>query len=149
MRDATREELECVDKYIKSISKSTRINFFAILENGNTIQSIEPKQPVKRGQRAKMCPIDDFKGEDINMNNYLEQYSKEQIKKNLETVLKLEYLGVHIENTKDLKDEYGLETIIAYYFTVPEFSTIEIENKELNEKSKRWYRNSYKIHMGH
>lgn len=70
------------------------------------------------------------------MSNYLERYSREQIKKNLETVLRLEYLGVHIEDTKDLKDEFGLETIIAYYFTVPEHSTIEVENKELNEKVK-------------
>lgn len=40
MRDATKEELESVDRYIKSISKPTGLNFFAILENGNIIQSI-------------------------------------------------------------------------------------------------------------
>lgn len=60
MRDATKEEIESVDNYIKSISKSTGINFFALLENGSTIQSIEPKQPVKHGQRAKIYPVDDL-----------------------------------------------------------------------------------------
>ena len=68
MRNATKEEMESVDKYIKSISKPTGINFFAILENGNIIQSIESKQDVKRGQRAKIYSIDDFKGEGVDMN---------------------------------------------------------------------------------
>ncbi len=69
MRDATREELESVDKYIKSISKPTGVNFFALLENGDTIQSIESKQPVKRGQRAKMCLIDDKCEINLEMEN--------------------------------------------------------------------------------
>lgn len=70
------------------------------------------------------------------MSTYLEQYSKEQIKENLETILSLEYLGVHIEDTKNIKDKYGLESIVAYYFTVPEFSTIEADDNKLNEKIK-------------
>ena len=37
-----------------------------------------------------------------------EDYSKEQIEKNLKTVLTLEWLGVHIENTKEVADEYGI-----------------------------------------
>lgn len=69
MRYATKEELESVNKYIESISKPTGVNFFAVLENGNTIQSIEPKQPVKRGQRAKMCLIDDECEIDLEMEN--------------------------------------------------------------------------------
>ena len=69
MRDATKEERESVDKYIKSISKPTGVNFFAILKNGSTIQSIEPKQPVKRGQRAKMYPVDDKCDFDLEMEN--------------------------------------------------------------------------------
>lgn len=59
MRNATKEEMESVDRYIKSISKPTGINFFAILENGSTIQLIEPKHQVKRGKRAKIYPVDD------------------------------------------------------------------------------------------
>lgn len=60
MRDATKEEIESVDNYIKSISKPTGVNFFAILENGSTIEALKPKQPVKRGQRAKIYPVDDL-----------------------------------------------------------------------------------------
>lgn len=71
MRDATREELESVDKYIKSISKPTGVNFFALLENGSTIQSIEHKQPVKRGQRAKLYPIDDWSEFDNEGEDYV------------------------------------------------------------------------------
>lgn len=33
MRDATKEELECVDNYIKSISKPTGVNFFDEIED--------------------------------------------------------------------------------------------------------------------
>ena len=72
VRNAIREELESVDRYIKSISKPTVVNFFAILENSNTIQSIEPKQLVKRGQRAKMHLIDDECDIDLEMEkNYV------------------------------------------------------------------------------
>lgn len=60
MRDATKEEVESVNKYIESISEPTGVNFFAVLENGNTIEALEPKQPVKRGRRAKIYPIDDL-----------------------------------------------------------------------------------------
>lgn len=70
------------------------------------------------------------------MSNYLEQYSKKQIQENLETVFALEYLGVHIEETKNLKNNLGLECIVAYYFAVPEFSTIEVDDSKLNEKIK-------------
>lgn len=69
MRDATREELESVDRYIKSISKPTGVNFFVILENGSIVQSIESKQPIKRGQRAKMHLIDDESDIDLEMEN--------------------------------------------------------------------------------
>lgn len=63
-----------------------------------------------------------------------EDYSKEQIEKNLKTVLTLEWLGVHIEDTKEVTDEYGIPSKTIYYFSVPETSTIEVEDKELNEK---------------
>ena len=63
-----------------------------------------------------------------------EDYSKEQIEKNLKTVLTLEWLGVHIEDTKEVTDEYGIPSKTVYYFSVPETSTIEVEDKELSKK---------------
>ena len=55
-----------------------------------------------------------------------EEYSREQIEKNLKTVLTLEWLGIHIEDTKEKNDEYGIPSKTVYYFSVPETSTIEI-----------------------
>ena len=72
-------------------------------------------------------------GEIMNGNN-LSDYSREQIEKNLKTVLTLEWLGVHIEDTKEITDEYGIPSKTVYYLSVPETSTIEVEDKELNKK---------------
>lgn len=69
----------------------------------------------------------------MNGNN-LSDYSREQIEKNLKTVLTLEWLGVHIEDTKEITDEYGIPSKTVYYLSVPETSTIEVEDKELNKK---------------
>lgn len=69
----------------------------------------------------------------MNGNN-LSDYSREQIEKNLKTVLTLEWLGVHIEDTKEVKDEYGIPSKTVYYLSVPETSTIEVEDKKLNKK---------------
>ena len=69
----------------------------------------------------------------MNSNN-LSDYSRKQIEKNLKTVLTLEWLGVHIEDTKEVTDEYGILSKTIYYFSVPETSTIEVEDKELNKK---------------
>lgn len=69
----------------------------------------------------------------MNSNN-LSDYSREQIKKNLKTVLALEWLGVHIEDTKEVTDEYGIQSKTVYYFSVPETSTIEVKDKELSKK---------------
>ena len=63
-----------------------------------------------------------------------EDYSKEQIEKNLKTVLTLEWLGVHIEDTNEVTDEYGILSKTVYYLSVPETSTIEVEDKELSKK---------------
>lgn len=52
-----------------------------------------------------------------------------QIEENLKSVLTLEYMGIHIEDTRE-KDFKQL-----YYFSVPERSTIEISNA-LNDKIK-------------
>lgn len=45
-----------------------------------------------------------------------------QIEENLKTVLTLEYMGIHIENTK----EQGFKQL--YYFSVPERSTLKVES---------------------
>lgn len=58
----------------------------------------------------------------------LENNSK-QIEDNLKTILTLEYLGIHIEDTKE-RDFKQL-----YYFSVPEKSTIET-NDFLNDQIK-------------
>ena len=47
--------------------------------------------------------------------------NKKQIEENLKTVLTLEYMGIHIENTK----EQGFKQL--YYFSVPERSTLKVE----------------------
>lgn len=53
----------------------------------------------------------------------LENNSK-QIKENLKTVLTLEYMGIHIEDTKE-QDFKQL-----YYFSVPERSTLKLESEK-------------------
>ena len=48
--------------------------------------------------------------------------NKKQIEENLKTVLTLEYMGIHIEDTK----EQGFKQL--YYFSVPERSTLKVES---------------------
>ena len=48
--------------------------------------------------------------------------NKKQIEENLKTVFTLEYMGIHIENTK----EQGFKQL--YYFSVPERSTLKVES---------------------
>ena len=69
----------------------------------------------------------------MNGNN-LSDYSRDQIEKNLKIVLTLEWLGIHIEDTKEVTDEYGTPGKTIYYLSVPETSTIEVEDKELSKK---------------
>lgn len=66
----------------------------------------------------------------------LEHYTREQIEKNLKIVLTMEWLGIHIEDTKEVTDEYGIPSKMVYYFSVPETSTMEVEDKELNDQIK-------------
>lgn len=62
----------------------------------------------------------------MNLENNLEY-----IKESLRTILKLEYLGVHIEGTKE-KDFKQL-----YYFSVPERSALQVETaKDLIDVAK-------------
>nr|DAK93454.1 MAG TPA: hypothetical protein [Caudoviricetes sp.] len=48
--------------------------------------------------------------------------NSKQIEENLKTVLTLEYIGIHIEDTK----EQGFKQL--YYFSVPERSTLKVES---------------------
>lgn len=69
-------------------------------------------------------------------NNYLNN-DREQIKKYLKIVLNMEWLGIHIDDVREMRDEYNLISKMVYYFSVPETSTIEVkEDKELNDKIK-------------
>lgn len=63
-------------------------------------------------------------------------YNIEQLKQNLEIVLALEYLGIHIEDTKEETDKYGISSKTIYYFSVPERSTIEVKDEDSKEKVK-------------
>lgn len=63
-------------------------------------------------------------------------YNAEQLRENIEAVLLLEYLGVHIEDTKEEVDRWSLSSVTGYYYSVPEFSTIETEDEEFNNKIK-------------
>lgn len=48
--------------------------------------------------------------------------NSKQIEENLKTILTLEYIGIHIEDTK----EQGFKQL--YYFSVPERSTLKVES---------------------
>jgi hypothetical protein len=64
------------------------------------------------------------------------EYDKEQIKDNLQTILGLEWFGIRIEDTKEMSEPYGIATKTIYYYSVPETSTIEIEDVEVNKRIK-------------
>ena len=53
-----------------------------------------------------------------------------QIVKNLQTALLMEYYGIRMEETKEI------EHTTHYYISVPESSTIEVNDQELNDKIK-------------
>ena len=74
-----------------------------------------------------LCVWTRFKdGIAMNLENNLEY-----IKESLRTILKLEYLGVHIEDAKE-KDLKQL-----YYFSVPESSALQVESaKDLIDVAK-------------
>lgn len=66
----------------------------------------------------------------------MKEFNKELVLDSANVILNLEYLGVHFEDTKEEKSKYGLYTKMAYYFSVPESSTIEVDNEELNARIK-------------
>ena len=51
-----------------------------------------------------------------------------QLEENLEAILNLEYLGVHIEDTKEQDGKQ------LYFFSVPESSTLQFKDSEMNER---------------
>lgn len=67
------------------------------------------------------------------MNN---NHNMEQLRKSVETTLCLEWLGVHFEDVRKEKDAWGLETKTSFFYSVPESSIIEVEDKKLNDKIK-------------
>lgn len=62
--------------------------------------------------------------------------NKEQLASNIEKVFLLEYLGIRFEDTKEEKDSYGFHSKTIFLFSVPESSTIELEDEELNARIK-------------
>ena len=62
---------------------------------------------------------------------------QKQFENYLNIIFGLEWLGIRMEETKEEKDSnWFFTTKTAYYFSVPESSTIEIENQELNARIK-------------
>lgn len=62
---------------------------------------------------------------------------QKQFEKYLNTIFGLEWLGIRMEETKEERDSNWFSTTkTAYYFSVPESSTIEVENQELNIRIK-------------
>lgn len=66
----------------------------------------------------------------------MEELNKDEILDSATIMLNLEYLGVHFEDTKEEKSKHGFFTKMAYYYSVPESSTIEVDNEELNARIK-------------
>ena len=60
----------------------------------------------------------------------------EQIKSNVTIILNLEYLGVRFEETKDEYDSHRVIPKTAYYYSVPESSTLDVESEALNDRIK-------------
>lgn len=61
---------------------------------------------------------------------------QKQFENYLKIIFGLEWLGIRMEETKEEKDSDWLSSKTAYYFSVPESSTIEIENQDMNARIK-------------
>lgn len=66
----------------------------------------------------------------------MKEFNKELVLDSANVILNLEYLGVHFEDTKEERSKHGFFTKMAYYYSVPESSTIEVDNEELNTRIK-------------
>lgn len=64
----------------------------------------------------------------------METLNQKQLTDNMEAVFTLEWLGVRFEDTKEEKGSCGLYFKTAFYFSVPEASTITTEDKEFNSR---------------
>lgn len=64
----------------------------------------------------------------------MDTLNKEQLTDNMEAVFTLEWFGVRFEDAKEEKGSCGLYSKTAFYFSVPEASTITTEDKELNSR---------------
>ena len=60
----------------------------------------------------------------------MDNFRKERIKENAIIACKLEYLGVRFEDTKEYPEK------LLFYFSVPESSTIEVNDVKLNADIK-------------
>ena len=60
----------------------------------------------------------------------MDSFRKERIEENIAVALKLEYLGVRFEDVKEYPEK------LLYYFSVPESSTIEVNDVVLNAAIK-------------
>lgn len=61
---------------------------------------------------------------------------EKMIKSNITIIVNLEYLGIRFEDTKEEYTPNRLTSKTVYYYSVPESSTLEVENEALNEKIK-------------
>lgn len=63
----------------------------------------------------------------------MDKSNNKQFADNLGVIFNLEWLGIRIEDVKEEKERYGFLAKTAYYFSVPESSVIELDDKELIE----------------
>lgn len=62
--------------------------------------------------------------------------NNEQITNNFNTILTLEWFGICLEGTKEEADDSGIVAKTVYYYSVPESSTIEVDDENLNNAIK-------------
>ena len=63
------------------------------------------------------------------MDNLYNGCSKEELTRTLNTILALELYGIFIEKTKEIIEEDGTGKIV-YFFSVPESSTMELDEND-------------------
>lgn len=61
---------------------------------------------------------------------------KKRLERNITIALNLEWLGVRFEETKYERDDLSFTSKTVYYYSVPESSVIELDNKDLNIRIK-------------
>lgn len=61
---------------------------------------------------------------------------KDYYKQAMLATMELEWLGIKFIEAKEMTDKYGHFDKLNVFYSVPEYSTIEVEDKELNERIK-------------